>query len=116
MKDIIYHILICTINYIFETRIENDKYMYRLHTLYIDTETGNVYSDTNKRATEYKMSKSECIRNTDKNVILKTICQWANNFFGNYVINDEIIQEIREIEEKCRKEKMKKNLNHILLS
>lgn len=63
-------------------------------------ETANVYSDTNKSSYEYDLSKSFCIRNNDKNIISKTISNWSNSIFGSYIVNDELIDEIREIVEK----------------
>ena len=90
--------------YKFFLESEKKNFLHRLQAIYVDKDTANCYHDENKSAYEFDLSESVCIRKLPKSVFLRTINKFLDNFLGNFIINDEVIEKIRKIVDKDNSE------------
>lgn len=79
---------------------EKNNFVHRLKTIYIDKDNGNCYHDETNSANEFDLSDSVCIRKVHEGIISKTWKKFFDNFLGDFIINDRIIEKISKIVEK----------------
>jgi len=79
---------------------DEKNFVHQMQAIYVDKDTGNCYHDENKSAYEFDLSESICIREVHNGVLSRTFNKFFENFTGNFIINDEIIEKVREIVEK----------------
>lgn len=78
-------------------------YVHRLQFIYIDRVTGSVYANTNKQANDFNPKSSQIVRATSKNAIKKVFFEWLHGICGNFVVDNELMNSIRDIVDNSKK-------------
>lgn len=80
--------------------ISKHSYVHQLQIFYIEKETGNVYAYVNKSAYEFDASDSQCVKIVETNIIRRKLAKWWENISGDFIVNEEILEKIKDIEAK----------------